>query len=420
METMMRHILNQRVTARDAFDLAPGWTPLHVSTSQGHDEVTRFLLQLGADVHAQDDANDTPLHIAVKNGNEVAVRILLRRGAHRTRAHGQGFAPLMAAVEAGNVPMAEVFVQSGADTNVVDMDGMSLLNIAGERPKSPAAFHYLMDLGLDPYARDKAGYMAYDDLLLNFDMLGYVLNRTFDFSRMQELSKGLFSLVIELNRNDSVSMLKRLLRRLPRSKVASMIDTVPRRFVSPLCAAVYRDIFGAVDVLVRFGADVNVEGSAEGTPLMTACSRGRLKSVRMLVGYGAWVAYRRGGVVRSAVEAARRFPEIQRWLLVGRYTERKSLEASGDAREVRPWSGPWTAAHRLQGSFGEHPRSPRESRAEYLARTAELRRRFAGRVVRGVELVRPFGGVGVGEVSGWDVERVGGCRVARGGGLWRG
>lgn len=339
------------------------------------------------------------------------------------RAHGQGFAPLVAAVESGNVGMADLFVRSSADTDVVDMDGMSLLNIASERPKSPAAFHYLSSLGLDPYVRDKAGYMAFDDLILNVDMLGYVLNRTFDFSRMREISKGLFSLVIELNRGDSVMMLKRLLRRLPADKVREMVDTVPKRFVSPLCAAVYRDILGAIDVLVRFGADVNVEGSAEGTPLMTACSRGRLQSVRMLVGHGARVAYVRGdGAIRSAVNAATRFPEIQRWLLVGRYTERRALGAEAEVRgqEVRPWSGPWTAAHRLQGSFGEHPRSPGEARVEFLARTAELRRGLAGRVLRGAELVRPSGVLGMGEVSGWDVERVGECRVARGGGLWKG
>lgn len=73
MDAMTRYVLNQRVTARDTFELAPGWTPLHVSTAQGHDDVTRFLLQQGADVHVQDDAYDTPLHIAVKNGNEAAV-----------------------------------------------------------------------------------------------------------------------------------------------------------------------------------------------------------------------------------------------------------------------------------------------------------------------------------------------------------
>lgn len=400
----------------DAFDFCRGWTPLHIAASTGNGDITAFLLSQGVDVDIEDEAHDTPLHLAVRNGHERVVRMLLPRRAHSSRAHGQGFAPLMAAVEAGNVAMAEAFVDDGADTSVVDMDGMNLLNIAGERPKTPAVFHYLLGLGLDPYARDKAGYMAFDDMILNFDMLGYALNWTFDFERMEELSKGLLSLVVELNRADSVSMLKRLFRRLPRAKVETMINFVPERFVSVLCAAVYRDVMGAIDVLVRHGADVNLEGCCNyGSALMVACSRGRLESVRALVGHGARVAYvGPKGRPRSAVDAAQRFPEIRQWLLVGRHTERRALMPgtagasahAGAQEDTAAWSGAWTVAYRLQGTFAEHRRSPMECRAEYLARMAELRRSFSGRVLKGVELVRPSDGrLKIGEVSVWDVER---------------
>lgn len=403
---MIRYVLNQRVTGLGSDVFAPGWTPLHVSTCKGHHAITHFLIAWGADVNAKDDAHDAPLHIAVKNGHETDVRILLAAGAHKARAHGSGFAPLMAAVERGDVGMAEALVDAGAETGLFNMDGMGLLNIAGESPKNPAVLHYLLEQGLDPYVRDKAGYMAFDDMVINSDMLGYALNWTFNFSRMVELNKGLFSLVIELNRQEGVSMVKRLAKRLPREKVARMVNSVPARFVSPLCVAVHRDILGAIGVLVRFGADVNLEGSLDGTPLMTACSRGRLESVRILVGLGAWVAYTRGdGVVRSAVAAANGFPEIQAWLLVGRYTERRELpQFPSESRIVSPWSGIWTAAHRLQGSFAEHPRSPTESRLDYLTRAAEVRGMMAGRVIRGVELVRPAGVIGDMEPSVWDVE----------------
>ena len=323
---MIRYVLNQRVTGPSSDVFAPGWTPLHVATYKGHYAIMQFLIAWRADVNAKDDAHDAPLHIAVKTGHELGVRILLAAGAHKARAHGSGFAPLMAAVEGGHVGMAEALVDAGAETALVNMDGMGLLNIASESPKNPAVLHYLLGLGLDPYARDKAGYMAFDDMIINSDMLSYALNWTFDFSRMSELKKGLFSLVIELNRHEGVSMVKRLAKRLPREKVARMVNFVPERYVSPLCVAVNRDVLGALEVLVRFGADVNLEGSGDGTPVMTACKRGRLESVRILVGLGAWVGYKRGdGVVRSAVDAAMGFPEIQAWLLVGRYTERRAL-----------------------------------------------------------------------------------------------
>ncbi|SPO01932.1 uncharacterized protein DNG_04605, partial [Cephalotrichum gorgonifer] len=148
-----------------------------------------------------------------------------------------------------------------------------------------------------------------------------------------------------------------------------------------------QDISGAIDLLVRHGADINLERSTEGTPLLTACSRGRLEAVKMLVGYGASVTYKCNGKVRSGVAAAARFPEIQRWLLVGRYTERRALgwgdpprdpSAGADPGEARPWSGIWSAAYRLQGTFAERRWGPKESRVEWLERAAELRRSFAG------------------------------------------
>ena len=413
---MIRYVLNQRVTDPSSDVFVSGWTPLHVATCKGHYAIMQFLIAWGADVNAKDDAHDAPLHIAVKTGHELGVRILLRAGAHKARAHGSGFAPLMAAVEGGHVGMAEALVDAGAETALVNMDGMGLLNIAGESPKNPAVLHYLLGLGLDPYARDKAGYMAFDDMIINSDMLSYALNWTFDFSRMSELNKGLFSLVIELNRHEGVSMVKRLAKRLPREKVARMVNSVPERYVSPLCVAVNRDVLGALEVLVRFGADVNLEGSGDGTPVMTACKRGRLESVRILVGLGAWVGYKCGdGVVRSAVDAARGFPEIQAWLLVGRYTERRALtQFSSGSQEIIPWSGIWSAAHRLQGSFAEHPRSPTESRLEYLTRAADVRDMMAGRVIRGAELVRPAGVIGDMGLSVWDVEGGEGRRVSKG------
>lgn len=236
-DQMIRYVLDQRVTSPGSDVFASGWTALHVAACKGHYAIMHFLIAWGVDVNAEDDAHDAPLHIAVKSGNELGVRILLAAGAH-----GSGFAPLMAAVQGGHVGMAEAFVDAGAETALVKMDDMALLNIAGESLKNPAVLHYLLGLGLDPYARDKAGYMAFDDMIINSGMLSYALNWTFDFSRMSELNKGLFSLVTEVNRHEGVSMVKRLAKRLPREIVAQMVNFVPARYVSPLCVAVNRDV----------------------------------------------------------------------------------------------------------------------------------------------------------------------------------
>ena len=187
---------------------------------------------------------------------------------------------------------------------------------------------------LDPYARDKSGYMPVDDMTLKHEMLDYSLQ--FELERLQELPKGRLSLIIELNRKESVSMLRTLLQRLP-YKAKEMTNFYPQRFVIPLCAAVYRDVPDAIDVLVEHGADVSLEGSVEGTPLMTACSRGRLDSVKLLVRHRALLAYRnQAGTVRNTIDMARQFPEIRRWLLVRQFTEQKRLRHVSST-DLRIW-----------------------------------------------------------------------------------
>lgn len=391
---MIQYVLDQRIVARGAFGFALGSTPLHISASEGYVDVTELLLNCGATVNAVDEAYDLPLHNAVKAEHNGIVKMLLGHGADPSQAHGQGFSPLMAAVESGNLSMTTALVEAGADSQIVNMDGMGLLGIAGEKGH-PEVANYLLDLGLDPYVRDKSGYMSLDDLILNYDTLGYVINQKFDLTGLGELPKGRLALIVELNRDKSVSMLKRLLRlfqRLPGDgNVKEMANYCPERFVSPLCAAVQRDILGAIDVLVAYGADINVEGSGDGTPLMTACAKGRVESVKLLVRHGAWVAYRRpDGEVKNALDLAGKYPAIRRWLLVGQFVDQRRLEnTSGDAKPGQV-AGVWTVACRLR-AFAERPRDPYESGKQFLVRMARLRKTMEGKVVRGVTLVRKIG-----------------------------
>jgi ankyrin repeat protein len=58
-------------------------TPLHVAAKEGDEDVVRWLLSLGADVDAQDEANigETPLCLPVKADRIATVELLLKAGA---------------------------------------------------------------------------------------------------------------------------------------------------------------------------------------------------------------------------------------------------------------------------------------------------------------------------------------------------
>ena len=91
-----------------------------------------------------------------------------------------------------------------------------------------------------------------------------------------------------------------------------------------------------LDWLLGHGANMELKGSTEGRPLMVACAHGRKEVVKLLVRRRARVAYvkhngggHNGGgdngpeatVVRNALEYAEAYPDIVRWLLIGRHTD---------------------------------------------------------------------------------------------------
>ena len=76
-----------------------------------------------------------------------------------------------------------------------------------------------------------------------------------------------------------------------------------------------------MDLLLDAGAQLEEEGGEHGTPLFGACAAGRLAVVTQLIAKGARAAYTKDGQIFSAINCANYFPEITRWLLVGRFIE---------------------------------------------------------------------------------------------------
>ena len=78
-------------------------------------------------------------------------------------------------------------------------------------------------------------------------------------------------------------------------------------------------------LLHNAGAMLNLEGGAEGTPLMGACRTGRLEVVKYLVRNGAIPSYVKNGIHISAFNKATSYPKIQRWLLVERFIDQRMI-----------------------------------------------------------------------------------------------
>lgn len=58
-----------------------GFTPLHLASERGHQNVVRLLVEYGADLEQRDSKGLTALNHASIEGREAAVKLLLEMGA---------------------------------------------------------------------------------------------------------------------------------------------------------------------------------------------------------------------------------------------------------------------------------------------------------------------------------------------------
>lgn len=100
-----------------------GWGPL----MNADEEVTRLLLDAGADANARTCGGQTPLHVCT---SPATARLLVARGADPNARDGAGCTPLWAHAAAGRAEIFRWLVPQTADLDAVDAGGTTALLMA--------------------------------------------------------------------------------------------------------------------------------------------------------------------------------------------------------------------------------------------------------------------------------------------------
>ena len=112
-----------------------GWTPLHLAAHYGHADIVSIMLHNNApvDIRSTNTMANTPLHAALAGRRNDVSKMLIEAGADvNARQHG-GWVPLHAAAANGDREMVELLIARGADRAAVNDAGVSAAAIARER-----------------------------------------------------------------------------------------------------------------------------------------------------------------------------------------------------------------------------------------------------------------------------------------------
>jgi ankyrin repeat protein len=107
----------------------------------------RQLVEVGANINAQDEHRNTPLILACSRGRRILVHQLLKLGADPTLANDQNVTPLMWAMAANNYAIIQIInllLNAGANLDARDIYGQTALHWAVQE-NALEAVEYLID-----------------------------------------------------------------------------------------------------------------------------------------------------------------------------------------------------------------------------------------------------------------------------------
>ena len=229
------HRLVKRDASPSRVDADSGTTDLHIAVSNGWAHLTKWLVDSGANVHAQIKSDDKEM------GDVIRKCLHLSVGWCR-----QGQYPLHFAIADSNVAAAKVLIERGANVNATDAKGRISLHNAAFNNYSKM-IQFLLANGADVNAKNKDGWTPLHDAAWN---------------NSEKSAKSLIAEGADLNAKNNYS-------------------------ATPLHCAANRNAVDAIKMLVANGANVNAQGNYSNTPLHYAAHGNALDSAKLLLANGA-------------------------------------------------------------------------------------------------------------------------------------
>ena len=122
--------------------------PLHYAVTNGNVDVTKLLLEFGADATSYLSGH-APCELAAKNGHGEVIKILVKFGANLEEKGYSGCTPIVSAAANNQLQCVVDLLQLGADVNSTDLNGDSSLHMATKLQDPTLMIRLLLKSGAD-------------------------------------------------------------------------------------------------------------------------------------------------------------------------------------------------------------------------------------------------------------------------------
>jgi ankyrin repeat protein len=234
------------------FRNADGKTPINLAAMKGHTRVVELLIARGAILNIADNLNQSPLTVACRNSKDGAddiidkkwfdiISLLIDAGAPLNEYDNLGKTPLLICVDKGDAKSAKLLVERGADIE------------AEVHARSTESTHY----------GNSYGYISNNDQEVGYTPLWLAVSNEY---------KKMLTALIRLGAN--VNARRNLIN-----------DT-------PLIYSCVRNYIECAHLLIRGGADINLQDRNGDSALMNVCKmynqpKKQIAIAKMLIDMGA-------------------------------------------------------------------------------------------------------------------------------------
>ncbi|KAI4092894.1 MAG: hypothetical protein L6R37_007496 [Teloschistes peruensis] len=282
-----------------------GHTPLQYATFRGSLETVELLLERGANIMAQNHAGETALHTCIRySPDKDVVSLLLRRGFKIDVSNARGQTPLHTAARRGHGSIVKLLIDYGADATLETRDGWTPLEEA-----AASGAKDIVDV-LREHGSDDRSH-GYVDLMASACLRESI--STQDLDTVEELLQkpdidtgvpdcdgrtGLHYAAYNGQTEVTVALLKRgafVNAQIDDSAYNDSVDYIgniphevyQHQLVTPLQKAVGKGHADIVEILLNYGASVNVVGCQGYTVLKIAAKAGYANVAKLLLEHGS-------------------------------------------------------------------------------------------------------------------------------------